>query len=201
MARQLVDMVYAEFPEVEPVRIVFVPVGEPGSSSTIIARAIRDVRPRPRVISMADVERLEPGTTSVIVFVDDFSGTGEQLAEWWANVEPLVRPKSTVVAVGLLVMNGRARERIEEFAEHALCIVELENGHNVIGQESGIFLDAEKTVLIDYCRRTGCPAKFRQGFGACGLLIAFRHGCPNNSLPILWYEGHRWRPLFRRSAL
>ena len=26
------------------------------------------------------------------------------------------------------------------------------------------------------------------GYGSCGLMISFQHGCPNNSIPILWYN-------------
>ena len=42
---------------------------------------------------------------------------------------------------------------------------------------------------------------FERGFGNCGLLLAFKHGCPNNSLPVLWYSRNNWRPFFNRRAI
>lgn len=201
MARQLVTVVHDQFNDIDRQAIVFVPVGDPGSSSGIIARAIRDMRPRPRLMLMADIEDLPPGDIRVIVFVDDFSGTGNQLREWWTNVEMLIRPKEATIAVALLVMNTRARVRIEEFAEHALAVVELSDNSNVLHQNSQAFTAAEKTTLLHYCSQTHCAAQFMRGYGDCGLLIAFRHGCPNNSLPILWYNARPWRALFHRSAL
>lgn len=42
-----------------------------------------------------------------------------------------------------------------------------------------------------------CPL----GYGNLEMAVVFEHGCPNNSLPILWSElgGElEWRPLFKR---
>lgn len=78
MVGQLVAMVRARFPHVAPARIWFVPAGDVGSSAGIMARALRDIRPRLQIISFTDIESLAPADVNVIVFVDDFSGTGEQ---------------------------------------------------------------------------------------------------------------------------
>jgi hypothetical protein len=201
LARQLLTAAWNAFPGVTHNRIVFVPVGEPGSGSAIIARAMRDVRPRPNLLSMADLEKLDPADVSVIVFVDDFSGTGTQLFEWWQNVESLVRPKNAEIAIGLLVLNGRAKPRLAKFAAHTLRAVELNDSSDVFHAANQNSSASDKTALLYYCRRTRCHPQFHRGYGNCGLLIAFRHGCPNNSLPILWYRGPGWRPLFRRSAI
>jgi len=37
------------------------------------------------------------------------------------------------------------------------------------------------------------------GYGDCQAVIVFEHNCPNNSLPILWKESSKWKPLFKRS--
>jgi hypothetical protein len=202
MTRQLVRIVRDEFRGIDARRIVFIPVGKPGSSANVIARALGQLRDGPRInpVTMADLERLDPGRVSAIVFIDDFSGTGQQLSEWWANVEPLVRPKTARVVVGLLVLNGVARSRLEQFAR-TLCVDELDATANVLGAACADFEAEEKDVLIQYCLKTGSSADYVHGRGACGLLLSFKHGCPNNSLPILWWEGKPWRPLFKRHAI
>jgi hypothetical protein len=203
MSRQLVAMVGEEYAQVPRQEIVFVPVGEPGSSAGIIARAIREVSggERPRVVHMADIERLDPASVSVVVLIDDFSGTGQQLFEWWETVEPVIRPKEAEVVVALLVMNERARQEIERFADKTVAVVELDGQANVLSEESGIFSGEGKATILKYCHRTGARAEYVRGRGDCGLLVAFRHGCPNNSLPILWHQSKKWQALFRRSAL
>jgi len=40
----------------------------------------------------------------------------------------------------------------------------------------------------------------RHGFGGLALAFAFHSNCPDNSLPMLWYQGKDWFPLFRRAS-
>ena len=203
MARELVYIIWQEFPGVDRSRVIFVPVGSPGSGADIIVRILRQLQEvrGTRIVTMADLERIDPGGVSGIVFIDDFSGTGDQLAEWWGIVEPIVRPKEVPILVALLVMNGRARSKIEEFAQAALCVNELDEGADVFSEHNGDFDEIEKGLLLQYCERTGCEVSLVRGYGSCGLLVGFRHGCPNNSLPILWFEHTRWRSLFMRRGI
>jgi hypothetical protein len=202
MTRQLVRIVRDEFRRTESRRIVFVPVGDVGSSAGVVARVLSDLRegPRCRVVAMRDLGGLDPKTVSVIVLVDAFSGTGKQLAEWWEVVEPLVRPMGAAVVVGLLVLNGKARPKIQGFAR-LLCVDELLEDADVLSAACQTFDGDEKEALLDYCKNTGTDAEFVRGYGECGLLVAFKHGCPNNSLPILWWDSKSWRQLFKRRAI
>jgi hypothetical protein len=184
-------------------RLCFVAVDKPGSGASIVARVLREsVRnSHHRLLSMLELTRIEPAKIDAVVFVDDFSGTGKTLEEWWQGVEPLVRPVGAAVFVGLLVLNEPARERIEQFAD-ILTVEELGISDNVFTGENNQFSNSEKAALVEHCQRTGCGPEFERGFGQCGLLLSFKHGCPNNSLPVLWYGelGRRWRPLFKRHA-
>jgi len=36
------------------------------------------------------------------------------------------------------------------------------------------------------------------GFGGMGLLVAYEHGIPDDSLPLLWNKSNTWNPLFNR---
>lgn len=206
MTRELVISVLQNLRGVDRKQIFFVPVGVLGSSSTIIARVLRELSRTGatsgiKVVWMTDLEKVEPDKVSTIVFVDDFSGTGDQLSEWWVNVEQMIRPKKANVIVALLVMNSRARARIEEFANLAISIEELDDRANVLSAQNRVFSRAEKKMLLEYCLKTGCADEYARGRGSCGLILAFRHGCPNNSLPILWHSSRRWHALFLRHAL
>ena len=78
---------------------------------------------------------------------------------------------------------------------------ELDGAANVLGDRNADLDADEKAVLVGYCRATGSTAEYLRGRGGCGLLVSFKHGCPNNSLPILWGEAQGWRALFRRHAI
>lgn len=202
MTRQLFTIASETMRERGYTRVAFVAVGEAWSGSGVVARMLREcIRGTPhRLISMLDLSRAEPANLDAVVFVDDFSGTGQTLETWWQNVEPLVRPTGAAVFVGLLVLNELARNRVEQLG-NVLAVEELDGTQNVLCPENGLFSAPEKTRIEEHCRNTGCGTKYQRGFGGCGLLLAFRHGCPNNSLPVLWYSGNTWRPLFNRRAV
>jgi hypothetical protein len=71
----------------------------------------------------------------------------------------------------------------------------------VLSEPSGLFSADQKARLLDYCVATGCSEKFVKGYGDAGLLVAFKHGCSNNSLPVLWVTSDDWQGLFRRRAI
>ncbi len=202
MTRDLFELTQEELGIKGLQKAAFIPVGSPGSGSASVARVLRDaVRHSDHsVLSMLDLANAGADDFDAIVFVDDFSGTGETLEKWWENVESLVLPKNAEVFVGLLVLNGVARPRIETFAD-ILAVSELDVTHNTLSQDSAVFTEDQKPTLREYCVNTGVSEKYHFGYGDCALLMAFKHGCPNNSLPILWFKGGGWRPLFNRRAI
>ena len=202
MTKQLFDISVDELNRRRLNRAAFVAVGSLGAGSGTVARVLRDAvrRTNHRMLSMLDVAKLQPRAVDAIIFIDDFSGTGETLEKWWETVEPIVRPTNAEVLVGLLVLNERAYERIRAFAS-VLAVEELGANANILAQASSTFSEEEKPRVLEYCKRTGCGERYEAGYGKCGLLIAFKHGCPNNSLPILWFHDRNWRSLFNRRAI
>jgi hypothetical protein len=202
MTKQLFQMITAEFASKGLTSAVFVAVGGSGSGSATVIRVLRElVRGTPhKVVTMLDVAQIQPGSLDAIAFIDDFSGTGNTLVSWWETVEPTVRPSNAAIFVGLLILNESARPRIEEFAD-VLSVTELDENANVFAAGSTLFSEEQRLQLIDYCRRTQCGTEYERGYGSCGLLIAFKHGCPNNSLPILWCDNDKWRSLFNRRGI
>ena len=202
MTKQFFQIAIDELRDQGHERVVFLPVGDAGSGSSTVARVLRErvKGTRHQMLSMVDLINVTPGSIGAIVFVDDFSGTGMTLEEWWKRVEALVLPTGATVFVGLLVLNGQARGRIEQFAD-VVAVEELDISDNVFSDQNNQFSAEQKVKLLEYCQRTGCGPDFERGFGNCGLLLAFKHGCPNNSLPVLWYSKNNWRPFFNRRAI
>ncbi len=202
MTRQLFEITTEELNGRRLEQGVFVAVGSLGSGSGTIARVLRELTKESnyKLLSMLDVSMLGPGDCDAIVCFDDFSGTGETLEKWWETVEPLVRPVNASFFVGLLVLNEQARNRIQAFAE-VVAVTELDATANMLAAGNLTFSQEEKPRLLEYCQRTALGPMYERGYGQCGLLLAFKHGCPNNSLPILWAQNEKWRPLFNRRAI
>ncbi len=203
MARNLARIVKQQFGSVQWHKVIFVPIGGPYSGSAMIARVLRETGTvnKRSIKYMAELEKMPRSQIEAIVFIDDFCGTGNTLKEWWEVNESIVRPKSVPFAIGLLVMNQTARSVIEGFAKTVLCIDELTDPDNILSSASTRFASGEKTRMVQYCKKTGCHPDYIRGYGNCGLLIAFKHGCPNDSLPILWWRSQSWEPLFKRRGI
>ena len=203
MTSELVDCVYQEYPSVSKKHIYFVPIGGAGAGSQVIARVLRGIAKVPAgcVVTMLDVEGIAAEQMKVVVLVEDFSGTGKQIDEWWPVVEGIFLPKNADIVLGLLVINYRARTRLAPVFKRILAVADLERQHDVFDAKCTKFSRAEKNALLAACRSTGCSSRFLKGFGDSGLLVVFKHGCPNNSLPILWYSQGAWHNLFQRQGI
>jgi hypothetical protein len=201
MARNLAEAVRDEFGASED-RIVFVPIAQrPGGGADLVIRALRGMKEpfAPRVATMVDLPDLDRTTVDALIFVDDFSGTGDTVLEWWENVETLVRPVSSQVVIAALIMTIQAAEAASTIARTA-SVLQIGEEANVFAEASG-FTDIERQAILTYCEAMCSDPTYVRGYGECGLLLAFRHGCPDNSLPILWYSEEGWDPLFIRRAI
>lgn len=188
-------------------RMLFVPIGKPYEGSAIIARALRSSKGiRPNQIKYQTELATVPKKPHIraIVLLDVFSGTGGQICDWWTNMETLLLPwadKSVKLVLGILAMNCKALKALKNIPAAKIHISYFDIKYNVLSEKSKVFLDPEKQLIKKFCKATNCDREYLYGKGECGLLVAFKHGCPNNSLPILWYESDRWKRMFRRRAL
>lgn len=203
MLRDLVKRVYERLTDIPRNKIFFVPVGDIFQGAATLARGLKDTEGirREQIKIMLELQKIPNEDIGAIVFVEDFSGSGKTLTTWWTNVEPFVLPKMAPIVIALLVMNSQARPRIEEFASSLIRVDELDESQNVLSPASDVFSEAEKQKLLGYCAKTSCTQVYLRGFDSSGLLVAFKHLCPNNSLPILWHQSISWRSLFKRRAI
>lgn len=207
MVEELVESVCRHLQLTSREKILFVPIGEPFDASSIMARALSGCKGiRPTQIKhqrdLADIPK-KP-TIRAIVLLDIFSGTGEQINDWWTSTETLLLPwadKSVRLILGILVLNHEAVRTLKVVPVDKLHISYLSKKYNVLSGKSKAFLTAEKNLIKKFCKKTGCSSEYLYGRGKCGLLVVFRHGCPNNSLPILWYKSDRWKNIFLRRGL
>lgn len=158
MTRQIVDSVYHGRRPEQRRRICFVPIGPPGGGSQVVARALRGMRDVPRgcVVTMADVERLPADGIEVFVLVEDFSGTGKTIRDWWSVVEQMFLPKNADLVLALLVMNHRARREVEAIFDEIISIADLGRAHDVFDELCERFSPKEKRGLLEACKATGC---------------------------------------------
>lgn len=201
LSKRLVEMVADEV-GLKPETTVFVPMSQtPGGGADLVARALRRVEApfTPRMATMVDLMK-PPETLETVVFVDDFSGTGDTLVEWWQTVEPIVRPLGAAVVFSALVMTSDAADRANDLGT-AIAVDEVAVEANVFHDDNPQFDAAEKATILSYCKKTGCSNDFLRGYKKSGLILSFKHGCPNNSIPILWYSRKDWYELFQRRAL
>jgi len=204
MTEQFVNIVYSHYQSINRNSIYFVPIGADGSGSQIIARYMKTFQyvPDQCVKNVYALQQVNKARVNVIVLFDDFSGTGETIQKHWEEIiEQLILPFESEIMLGLLILNYKARKKIESSFPSVLSVKYLERQDNVFHSNCTIFSEEEKTELIRLCRTTGCGNKFNKGYGNCGLLVVFMYGCPNNSLPILWHQSTQWERLFYRRTI
>lgn len=159
-----------------------------------LANALTQRRYNPLFIHRSELLREGLGPDDSVVFVDDFSGTGDQVCGNWPIFQELLPgdPKVYLILVGATVS---ARDRIARETEMSLVTdVLLNEQDNVFA--SRFFTPDEKANLLRYCELG--DRKKPRGWGDCGLLVVFAHRCPNDSVPVLHADNRKWEGLFRR---
>lgn len=153
----------------------------------------------------------EDPKVQVVVYVDDFIGTGHQArgyvdtvlggqVETWKEESA----RGLIVAVtGFLeslkpIENALGRAGLT-FTTH-LCDP-MGQSSRCFSPETDIFdddADRQTAAIIarDYGSRLVKDAPM--GYGGSESLVVFEDTCPNNTLPILWARGQDWEPLFPR---
>lgn len=207
LVERLVELVCEQLQLNNVKSILFIPIGNPYEGSSVVARALRDVAgiEREQIKYLSDLANVpERSSIRAIVLLDDFSGSGDRFIDWWRNVEALLLPwdqRSVQLILGILLLNCRAKETLKSIPAEKLYVAYLDKRCNVFSKKSKIFFKREKILIENFCKKTGCGSEYLRGYKDCGLLLAFKHGCPNNSIPVLWYQSRRWKRLFRRRAI
>lgn len=145
---------------------------------------------------------------SQFLFIDDFLGTGEQFCGFanqfrlstnlqgcYAVYAPLVAHRDGVDAI---------RASLSDL--HVASVEAIDDSYSLFAANSPWFDDGVNSASTarDFydalVARLKLPIKADalRGFGKLSLAYAFHHATPDNCLPIIWSEGHNWKPLCER---
>jgi hypothetical protein len=207
--------------------LVIVPVrGErpnPADSGGLFVRRARDLLAidEGRLVEpIGAISELEKAPDLSVVFVDDFVGTGNQMLTTWkdrrtAGGGPQRKSFEDLAAAGAgryyycpTVATSQGLRAIAAAVPQLL----VNAGHVLSEKSSALTVDS----LIwpadlagsaeDFLRTSSERAKipmnrdsiwYWKGFRSLGLTVAFEHGTPDATLPLLRWDKHGWIPLWR----
>ncbi len=162
-----------------------------------VANALQHRRYDELFIHIRDLPGEGLGEDDTVVFVDDFSGTGDQAVRNWNEALAELLPKKPSAFLVLVAAGADARRRINsDTGLTAVLHTVLTPPDNFFHERCRYFTPEEKGIVLGYCQ-TAAPREPR-GYGDCGFLIVFSHRCPSNSIPVLHVSNRRWEGLFRR---
>ena len=185
-------------------RWFFVPysgsVGESGDSMLHlfrIAASLTQKKYADLFIHRSEIVEKKLGPDDTVVLIDDYSGTGKQVCDYWNDIFQELLSGGSRVFILLVAATAQALTRIENETEiMPICTRILDDGYNVFHSTCSHFSPGEKQTILHYCHRADQITP--KGFGDAGLLVVLSHQCPNDSIPILHTVSRAWRGLFPR---
>ncbi|WP_423801816.1 phosphoribosyltransferase-like protein [Neobacillus sp. SAB-20_R2A] len=192
---------------------LFIPLGTSGKSGQMIGYLFRTANGiPPKLIKYQDfISKEDIIRYKNIVFLDDFTGTGNQfltnitvqnILEYIEDIKDS-KEAAPILSFVSLVSTMEARENINNSCGNILFI-------SPQVRERSYFDDDDE--FINFNEKYGRNLyKFRGeskhlGFGDIGETIVFFYNVPNNTLPIIWSSAFsnqinkNWIPLFQRST-
>ncbi|MXW50236.1 MAG: hypothetical protein F4X81_09475 [Gammaproteobacteria bacterium] len=155
-------------------------------------------------------ERVQYDTPRVkhCVFLDDFSGSGQQAMDYAAKAAAQVlkiRPDVNTYLF-FLVATEKSLHRIRKDGcfTHVDCVLELAEDFRAFSKESLYYIDPPEEIVQKLGQKVAkeygqqlepsSPLGFKNG----QLLLGFEHNTPNNTIPILRSRRAGWKPPFPR---
>ena len=152
-----------------------------------------------------------------LVFVDDFSGTGNQFVRslnqplrvsWWRRKTSIakqlhrLRPERAFAVFGISSISAR-REMLRNAHLRVSAGNQLDESASILTPRHNPDEEVERLELMDlverYSVKAGISAADIFGYKSSGLTVGFEHGIPNNTLPIFTKESATWKPLISKS--
>lgn len=171
--------------------------GESGNAMMHIFRTANNLAGRQHNSLFANWSQLASlGRQDTVVFIDDFSGSGSQVGEYWLTFEEILANGPSVYLL-LIAATTAAQTKIANETPVSLRAEHIfDASDNIFASACKHFTKTEKDTLFTYCQRAS--AQEPRGRGSCGLLVVLAHKAPNNSIPVLHKMNKQWNGLFRR---
>ena len=158
------------------------------------------------IIKPADIP-IHASSTKVLLFVDDFLGTGDQFTQFVAGLGDYCATHSVIYAPLTAHDDGINTIRSEFPHLRIACAERLRASHNIFHPDSNCFDDGINTPAgaqefqASLFEKFGIPLERKEqlGHGGAGLAYSFQHACPDNCLPLFWWsETSSFTSLFDR---
>lgn len=204
----------------ESQKVIVHPVSEYGKSGTLMSYYLRKTpsykKNEGRVAFFPHYDNFKYKkeklkTETVIVFIDDFAGSGNQFDKYYRTyIKPQILTNKKIVSLTYLTLFylPRAKSLIEK-SNPEINIVGNEK-HPVFLTDRSVFGSRKNMLPIrEFCysygenlfaiydRKTKTFNKHPLGYDNSQALIVFAYNPPNNTLPIIW-SSKEWQPLFPR---
>jgi hypothetical protein len=195
-------------------KIFLIPVGKLGKSGAAMVYYLKKTPSfNSKMFKLIEEENLsELSANCKIVMVDDFSGTGRSIIEYYKNIKPKLPEKHTPIALTVVFME-KADAALSKFN----ILIKGNKKRSAFSDRGSVFGYYPKMKAIrDFCFKYGNDLyplekynsnKTKQhplGYLNTQALIGFEHSIPNNTLSIIWANckkksnGETWSPLFPR---
>lgn len=164
-----------------------------GSSDGVITRLLTTEIIHQRFVKIPS--KISEDNSDVIVFIDDFIGSGSQFINFAKEVElEKILQEKLVIYAPLMAYQDGIKQIQDKFPKLILSPLELVNSSHSFFSESNVIIKGDHTnSLEDYIdhyadmKKRYCPnMPGWSGRNGEGLPIVFEWGCPNQTLALLW---------------
>lgn len=174
------------------------------------------------ISSISSIEECYKKGVRRFVLVDDFSGSGEQMIGvlqqkvFWDGKEIEVGMLSECVSdieiiVAVYVIHEQAKSNLKsKYPQIEVIYVDLINQDlNYLNEESSIYEKYDEETRKEFVRQiqvicqdimNSSEEMSNLSSYVLNIPIVFEHGCPNNTLLLLFAHSDNWQQLFRRGT-
>ncbi len=174
--------------------------------------AYAELKKEKRISFTLDIGKFAFEKHTVLVFVDDFIGTGRSFDKWYrkSKITALLQSNALIFEVQA-ILSAIVMEDGDLFIRHSFPEIRVvaDIRYRIFSKSDSPFnLSNNRAELRNLCLKygnriaTGFRAKATYaplGYENSEALVAFDYGTPNNTLSIIWGE-KEWMPIYPRQA-
>jgi hypothetical protein len=141
------------------------------------------------------------------IFIDDIAGSGEQVRTLTERVLLSIYEHSPAINkyYFVLVATDESIDYIKRFTlfDDVRYVYNLDASFKIFGDITRYFTEGYTGIQKEFakamCYKYGLMLlpEYPLGFKGGQLGIGFQHNTPDNTLPIMWQETPRWKPIFK----
>lgn len=202
------------------IKYLLLPFGQYPKSNDIVMYLLskcptyKKLKKEKRIDISLDIQNYKFDTKIVLVFVDDFIGTGKSFQKWYRkNNIPNFFGSNLMIYEEQAILSAIIMEDGSQFIKHRFPEIRVfaEFRSKIFNKTNSPFnLSNNRSALRNLCLKYGPeivtgfqrPNKIFKaplGYGKSEALVAFDYGTPNNSLSLIWGDSN-WTPIFPRTA-